>query len=399
MSHSSYSQRRLRSRRSVLSSMARGALVLPLTPALLAADERASAEPGSTSWASFRNGPAQRGVATCEFSDKPKMKWEKKSVDGWVATCAIVGDHVYAPALEGYLYCLDRETGEEVWKYRTIESKDEKEFAPGLKAAPLVTATSVYVGDEDGILHAIDRTSGRLQWKYATDAEIAGGVALYRNQLLLASHDFCLYSLSHEGKENWKLETEDRINCSPAVVDDFTFVSGCDAHLRVIDLNSGKEVRDVPMESHLIASPAVVNETLYVGSHAGDFTAVNWKTGEITWRYRSDREMPYHASAAVNDELVVVGSHDKYLHAIDRSTGEGRWKFQTRARIECSPAIVDERVFFGSGDGNLYGVGLKDGKEVWKFNGGKAINAGIAIGEGCLVVGEDDQNGALRCFG
>ena len=385
------------SRRSALARLASGAVITAAAPAFASPAQLAA--PGKTSWASFRNGPSQRGVATCKLADNPKLKWELKSKDGWVATCAIAGDHVYAPALEGYLYCLDRETGKEIWKYRTIESKDEKEFAPGLKAAPLITKSAVYVGDEDGILHAVDRATGKLLWKYATEAEIAGGVALYRNQLLLASHDFSLYSLTFDGDENWKLETEDRINCSPAVVDDFTFVSGCDAQLRVIDLNSGEEVRSVPMESHLIASPAVVDEMLYVGSHAGDMTAVNWRTGEITWQYRGDRDLPYYASAAVTDDLVVVGNHDKFLHAIDRKTGEGRWKFATKARVESSAAIVDDRAFFGSGDGNLYGVSLKDGSEVWKYNGGKSISAGIAIGEECLVIGEDDHNGTLRCFG
>lgn len=356
------------------------------------------APPTETSWASFRNGPAQRGVAHCEFSEDPQVKWEITSKDGWVATCAIVGNHVYAPALQGYLHCLDLETGKELWKYRSIESTDEKEFAPGFKAAPLVTAAYVYVGDEDGFLHAIDRLTGKKRWIFATSAEIAGGVAAFQDQLLLASHDAYLYSLAKDGQEQWKFETNDRINCSPGIAEHFTFVSGCDEHLRVIDLTSRKEVRDIAMESFLIASPAIFEDMLYVGTHAGDVAGVNWKTGQVVWRYHGDRDMPVHASAAVTDKLVLVGGHDKNMHAIDRVSGTGRWTFPTKARIECSAAVVDERVFFGSGDGNIYGISLTDGKEVWKFNAGKPVNAGVAIGEGCMVVGEDASNGRLRCF-
>ena len=119
------------------------------------------AAPTESSWASFRHGPEQQGVAKTKLSAKPELKWELQSRDGWVATCAIVGDHVYAPALQGYLYCLDRETGKEIWKYRSIDNPDEKKFAPGFKAAPLVTATTVYVGDEDGLLHAVNRRTGQ----------------------------------------------------------------------------------------------------------------------------------------------------------------------------------------------------------------------------------------------
>lgn len=386
---------------SMISSFTSASTFVPSTGAGAAVQAGAStvSAPTKTSWASFRQDPAQQGIAGCKFSKSPKLKWEFKSKDGWVATSAVVGQYVYAPALSGDLHCLDLQTGKEIWKYRSIESKDPKEFAPGFKAAPLVTADRIYVGDEDGILHAVERATGKLLWKYETAAEIAGGVALYEDRVLLASHDASLYCLNSTGEEQWQFETNDRINCSPGLAGDFTFVSGCDAELRVIDLKSGKEARNVPMESYLIASPAIVDEMLYVGSHGGAVSAVNWQSGKIQWNYRGKRAMPFHASAAVTDDLVFVGSHDKKMHAIDRLTGKGRWVFPTKARIDCSAAVVDERVFFGSADGNIYGLSVHDGKEVWKHNSGKAVNAGIAIGEECLIAGEDDVNGRLLCFG
>ena len=65
----------------------------------------------ATAWASFRNGNTQRGIATCTFTDKPELLWEFPTEHGWVTSVAIVGDHVYAPSLTGYLYCLDVKTG------------------------------------------------------------------------------------------------------------------------------------------------------------------------------------------------------------------------------------------------------------------------------------------------
>lgn len=359
----------------------------------------AAAQEKDTGWSSFRNGDQQRGIATTTLSAKPELLWEKKSPDGWLSTAAIVGDRVYAPALEGYVYCLDLATGREIWKYRSIESDDPKEFAAGFKAAPRVTADTVYIGDEDGYFHAIDRGTGKKRWVFETAAEIAGCAAIFKNNLLVPSHDASLYCLNPSGELQWSFETMDRINCSPAVAGNVTFVAGCDEHLRVINIAEGKEQLDIPLESYLIASPAVFGDVLYVGTYTGEVVAVNWKTGEFVWRYRCDREMEIHASAAVTEEVVVVGGHDKILHCIDRKNGEPRWKFPTRARINSSPAIVDSRVFFGSDDGNIYGVSLRDGKEVWKFTAGKDVSAGPAIGEGHLVVGSAGANGRLYCFG
>ncbi|MCA9010718.1 MAG: PQQ-binding-like beta-propeller repeat protein [Planctomycetaceae bacterium] len=351
------------------------------------------------SWPSFRATPDQRGVSRSTLAEQPELKWEFVSKDGWVAGSAIVGSCVYAPALAGYLHCLDLKTGEEVWKYRSIEDPDPGKFAPGFKAAPLVTADTIYIGDEDGVLHAIDRTNGQRRWIFTSDAEIAGCVAEFEDKLLLASHDSFLYCLNQDGSEVWKFQTNDRINCSPAIAGAFTFLAGCDEHLRVIDLQTGKEFRDMPLESFLIASPAVVGDLLYVGTHVGEIVCVDWRKGEFVWRYEPARKMPFHASPAVTDDLVIVGGHDKNVHAVDCATGQSKWTFPTRARIECSAAVVDRRVFVGSGDKNLYGIDLETGKEVWKYNAGRPINGGIAIGEGFLICGEDQQNGRLLCFG
>ena len=355
--------------------------------------------PTATSWASFRATPDQRGVSGSKLAEKPALHWEFPSPDGWVAGVAIVGEHVYAPALSGNLHCLNLKTGAELWNYRSIEDPDPKTFAPGFKAAPLVTATTVYIGDEDGVLHAVDRTTGKKHWIFSTGAEIAGCVAQFEDKLLLASHDSFLYCVRNDGTEAWKFQTNDRINCSPGITENYTFLAGCDEHLRVIDLKTGKEFRDMPLNSFLIASPAVVGDLLYVGTHTGEVVCVNWRKGEFVWRYEGPRKMPFHASAAVTDDLVIVGCHDKHVHAVDRTTGTAKWTFPTRARIECSGSVVDRRMFVGSGDGNLYAISLDSGQEVWKHNGGRGISAGVAIGEGCLIVGEDEQNGRLLCFG
>lgn len=72
---------------------------------------------------------------------------------------------------------------------------------------------------------------------------------------------------------------------------------------------------------------------------------------------------------------------------------------KSSGEINSSSAVVGQRVFFGSDDGNIYGLRTSDGKEVWKYNAGRKITAGVAIGEGHLVVGEDGASGNILCFG
>lgn len=369
-------------------------------PAPAPASSRRQLGVPSTSWASSRNGDGQRGVATSALPEKLSLRWKLQSPDGWVSSVAVVGDRVYAPSLNGYLYCVGLHSGNIEWKYRSIKGPNPKTFAPGFKSAPRVTSDTIYVGDEDGVLHCVDRATGELKWTFTTGGEISGSPAIAGDRIIFGSHDSHLYCLKLDGSLLWRFQTDDRINCSPAIHGDYTFIAGCDSLLRVIDIRTGKEVRDIPLNSYLVASPAVVGDRLYVGTNEAEVVAVDWKTGEIVWRYTDDRRhFPFHASASVTDSRVFIGGHDKQFHCVDRISGKPMWKFLTKAKISSSSAVVDGRVFFGSDDGNIYGLRASDGKEVWRFNAGKRISAGVAIGEGHLLVGENGTNGSLYCFG
>jgi eukaryotic-like serine/threonine-protein kinase len=359
---------------------------------------------GPESWATFRNGNRQLGIAKTTLPEKLDVLWEFSTSDGVVACSAIVGDQVYVPCLNGELVSVDRRTGKRQWSYRSIESKNPNDFAPGFKAAPTVANDIVYIGDEDGLMHAVDRRTGNAKWKFRTGAELAGSVALFGDKLVFGSHDSFLYCLkAADHSLVWKpFQTENFINCSTAIEADNTFIAGCDTKVRVINLVSGKQVSEVPLGegAYLIASPAVLGDILYVGTHDGRVVAVDWRKQKIVWTYTDpNHALEYRSSCAVTDKFVILGGYDKELHCLDRKTGNQVWNFKTRARIESSPVVVGERVYFGSGDGNLYAVSLNAGKPLWKYRCGHSITASPAVGEHCLVIGSDVQGGSVYCFG
>ncbi len=353
-----------------------------------------------TSWSSFRHDLAQTGVASSDLPEKLEKLWEVSLGDQVVATSAIVGDFVYVPCLSGELFCLERTTGNKVWAYKTVDNVQPNTFAPGFKSSPTVTADRVYLGDEEGVFHAIDRATGARAWTFNTGGEIFSSAAVSEERIIFGSYDNNLYCLNKDGTKAWSYATQGYVHCAPAVVEGVTFIAGCDEHLRIIDVKTGEQRAELKLETYLIASPAVIGDTLYVGTFASEVVAVNWKTPSVTWRYQAGAgEFPFHSSAAVTDNLVVVGGRDKLIHAINRDNGKRTWTFPTRAKVDSSPVVVGQRVFVGSNDGNLYELGLADGKERWKFNAGKPISASPAVGEGILVIGIESRDGKVFCFG
>ena len=325
------------------------------------ANEKETAK--SKSWPSFRNGNQLRGIASSDLPDKLELLWKVAVDDGVTATAAIVDGRVYAGTFGGELICLDRKTG--------------------------------------GVFHAVERDSGNLRWKFETMGEIISSALIVDDRVIFGSYDATLYCLNvDDGSVAWKFDTLDRINGSPAIAGDITFVTGCDQHLRAINIKTGKEEFDMELERFLIASPAVVDYMLYVGTHEGEFLAIDVTKQEVEWRYAdAKRELPIHSSAAVTDELVVFGSQDKQLHCHERKDGKPKWEFTARGQLTSSPVIVGDRVFVGSNDGNVYEVGLADGKQRWKEKLGRTVSASPAVGEGCLVIGAEGSEGEIYCFG
>lgn len=361
----------------------------------------APGEAGETSWSSFRNGNQLKGIATSPLPAKLKLLWKVPVDDGVTATAAIVGDDVFAGTYGGELICLDRKTGKRRWTYFSAEKKKPTSFIPGFQASPTVTGELVLIGDEDGVFHAVDRATGKLRWKHQTMAEIISSAVVVDDRIIFGSYDATLYCLDLSGKEVWSFETADRINGSPAIAGDITFVTGCDQHLRAINIKTGEQEFDLELERFLIASPCVDNFMLYVGTHESDFLAINLENQEVVWRYDDEaRDFPIHSSAALTDDLIVFGGQDKLLHCLKRKTGKQIWNFAARGQINSSPVIVGgNRVFVGSNDGNIYEVGLDDGKQRWKQKLGRSVTASPAVGEGVLVIGAEGSSGEIHCFG
>ena len=72
------------------------------------------------------------------------------------------------------------------------------------------------------------------------------------------------------------------------------------------------------------------------------------------WRFATGGEIK--SSPAIFQETLYVGSHGGRLYALDAKTALERWRFRTLNHVFSSPIIADGVVYFGSDDGHLYAV-------------------------------------------
>ena len=339
-------------------------------------------------WLVFRGDRSQKGLANCKLPGKLKIRWKVEGLDSVEGTAAIQGDRLIVGCMDGTLRCLELGTGKECWKLKT-----------GMIKAPVCWDGDVaYVGDIDGKFYAVEVKAGRQLWGYEAKGEISGGATVAGSLVLFGAQDETIRCLDKSGKLVWEFKTEGPYYGSTAVAGGKTFAAGCDSTLHVINIENGKEESKVELGGQTGATVAVDQDQLFIGTMNREFLRVDWKTGEIPWRFMAEnRPQEFFSSAAIAKDLVVVGCRDNRIHAFDRKTGKQVWSVLTKGKVDGSPVITqDGVVHVGSLDGKLYSLDLVTGRQLGVLELDDGISASPAIVDGKLVIGT--QKGTLYCL-
>lgn len=109
------------------------------------------------------------------------------------------------------------------------------------------------------------------------------------------------------------------------------------------------------------ATPALWQDTLFVGTNAGDLLALDRMTGRERWRIHLGG--PVWSSPVPIGDVLLQGDCQGLLHAYDLSQGVERvprelWTLRLPGCVESTPAVWKGRIYVGTRGGAIYGVGL-----------------------------------------
>jgi eukaryotic-like serine/threonine-protein kinase len=203
-------------------------------------------------------------------------------------------------------------------------------------------------------------------------------------------------------KVRWQFQTKGQVLSSPAIVGDTLYVGSSDHLLYALDRATGAKKWTFKTESRITSSPAVAAGVVYFGSFDGNFYAVEAATGKEKWKFATPGErrfaathlhgaspvaevMPdpfdfYLSSPVVSDGMVYFGSGDTNIYALDAATGALRWKFKTSDVVHGSPAISGGVLFVGSWDSFFYALDAATGNQKWRFKTGEDADIHNQVG-------------------
>jgi outer membrane protein assembly factor BamB len=191
----------------------------------------------------------------------------------------------------------------------------------------------------------------------------------------------------------WKFATKGKVIASPALMDGTLYVGSTDGNFYALDAASGTLRWTFQTHARIVSSAAVGNGTVYFSSYDHNFYALDAATGTLKWKfdvagerrfaaehihgsYPTAETMPdpfdfYASSPTLWRGAVYFGSGNGMITALDAASGAVKWTFKAGDTVHTSPAIANGVLYVGSWDSYFYALDASTGKELWRFKTGE----------------------------
>ncbi|MDP8256560.1 MAG: PQQ-binding-like beta-propeller repeat protein [Candidatus Alcyoniella australis] len=129
----------------------------------------------------------------------------------------------------------------------------------------------------------------------------------------------------------------------------------------VKDLGSGERyIDDTPFERSV---PLVVDETIYVGSTAEIFTALNARTSNLIWQFQPEGAV--ESTAAVDSDKVYFGDSNGKIYALNRDYGDLVWSYRTKGEILSKLTVSNDVVYAATSFNRVLALNANSGELLW----------------------------------
>ena len=169
---------------------------LAITATLLLLSSSAWAQLMNSPWPKIHGNVENTGYSTNLGTSIGKIKWSYPTEKPITSSPALDNNgRIYFGSLDTYFYCLNRETGELFWRYKTGDAIEHSSPAIGANGF-------VYIGSNDKYLYAfnlntINDANPQPAWRIKTTAGIYGSPTIANNgYVLFTSSDGFLYCIN-----------------------------------------------------------------------------------------------------------------------------------------------------------------------------------------------------------
>lgn len=290
---------------------------------------------------------------------------------------------VYFGNAGGFLFCVDAETGEEIWKF---------EMGGAISVGPAIGEGKVFAGQQGGerFFYALDAGTGELEWKQTVPGGWVWGSAAYDDGMVyiptVNGHCVCLDAKT--GYMVWDYPTAKSVPAEPAIDGDLVYFGSWSGSLYAFDKKTGGIVwkeNGIGLDSGTLIA---YDGKIYLPHHSSVFMSFDAKSGAIL---SHGNQNPKHAGNFSNFNATPAFFKDRAyytarvgavmrgvptasrIYCVDSETAKIHWTFEDGGGLS-APAIASGRVYIGSGNTpNFYCLDAFTGKPLWIYKLGQRV--------------------------
>jgi outer membrane protein assembly factor BamB len=294
-----------------------------------------------------------------------------------------INDQVIYAADLASIVALDKETGEVVWD--SADEADLEGLGP-FYTVNLLPETALFVTSQErsggglfaqprGVLRALEWDADDVLWQFTgtTGYYIAPGIVT-DNMLIIGNGDGLVYALDAEdGSEVWSFDTGGRVWSTPLVISDTVYVTSLSHRLYALDLATGREVWDGPLETGgaMTAQPLPLDDLLFVGAFDSKIYAVHQEDGSLAWPQPFEGQAWFWGSPATDGTDIYIADVNGNVYAIQAETGTLRWQEAVEGPVARKVLLSPEGDFLlvGNDAGDIIILDTQDGRVLETHDG------------------------------
>jgi outer membrane protein assembly factor BamB len=254
-------------------------------------------------------------------------------------------------------------------------------------ASPVFHDNTIYIGGMDGYLYAIDKQTGNEKWKFNSQQPILSTALVANDRVYFISGGKLFAIHMSSGEELWsycaseqsgtaQFDEWDYHHSSPYINDNVIYfgddwgnMNGVNAESGELDFRFTSEVKKA-----IRSTPVIQDNVIFFGDYLGITYAVNILDSSMVWSYIPYENLPYEGFGMSDSKFVIYkdglyfGSRNPNFYCLDVTNGDVKWKISDSfgSWLSGSPVINNDTLFFGASDNHLfYAIEPETGQIFW----------------------------------
>lgn len=231
-----------------------------------------------------------------------------------------------------------------------------RERYPQINTTPVVTEERIYFGTNNGFFYCVDLETREDIWKYECRAPVMGSPAMNNRGIFFSDVKGWVYSLEPgAGTLIWEQELDGNSYSHPVIDENNLYIGTTAGYLNALALSDGAILWRYQANGALFSSPSLYQNVLYFGNNNNDVIAVRKDTGKEVWRFTTEGIV--NTVPLASPDYLYVTSWDRNLYVLNRFSGKLIYTFELRKTPKSSPIIYRDYILIHTANDYLMALG------------------------------------------